>query len=150
MANHYIRMIEYLALPIGVQEAIVTLDELAAILDCTHRNVVLILKRMADMEWLQWLPKRGRGNKSTLTFLKSSEELVLQIAREFVEKKDLRSALDYINRPSLPQLSREHFNEWLFSYFGYRAELKDHKKMDLLRFPLSQAFSVSYTHLRAH
>jgi SgrR family transcriptional regulator len=66
--------------------------------------------------------------------------LVLQSARDFVEKKDLRSALDYINRPSLPQLSREHFNEWLYSYFGYRAELKDHKKIDLLRFPLSQAF----------
>jgi SgrR family transcriptional regulator len=140
MANHYIRLREYLPLPDGVQEAVVTLDELAAILDCTHRNVVLILKRMADMKWLIWSPKRGRSNKSTLTFLTRSEELVLQIARNFVEKKDLRSALDYINRPSLPQLSREHFNEWLYSYFGYRAELKDHKKIDLLRFPLSQAF----------
>ncbi|QGQ95335.1 ABC transporter substrate-binding protein [Paenibacillus psychroresistens] len=140
MANHYIRLREHLSLPEGVQEAIVTLDELAAILDCTHRNVVLILKRLADKQWLIWSPKRGRGNKSTLTFLVKSEELVLQIARNFVEKKDLRSAMDYINRPSLPQLSREHFNEWLFSYFGYRAELKDHKKIDLLRFPLSQAF----------
>jgi SgrR family transcriptional regulator len=43
MANHYIRLREYLPLPDGVQEVIVTLDELAAILDCTHRNVVLIL-----------------------------------------------------------------------------------------------------------
>jgi SgrR family transcriptional regulator len=140
MANHYLRLREYLPLPEGVQEAVVTLDELAAILGCTHRNVVLILKRMADMKWLLWSPKRGRSNKSTLTFLARSEELVLQIARDFVEKKDLRSALDYINRPSLPQLSREHFNEWLYSYFGYRAEFKDHKKIDLLRFPLSQAF----------
>lgn len=140
MANHYIRMREHLPLPDGVFEVIITLDELAIILDCTHRNVALILKRLADLKWLNWSPKRGRGNKSTLTFLKRSEELVLQIARDFVEKKDLRSALDYINRPSLPQLNREHFNEWLFSYFGYRAELKDHKKIDLLRFPLSQAF----------
>lgn len=140
MANHYIRMVEHLALPAGVQDTTITLDELAAILDCTHRNVVLILKRMAEMGWLDWSPKRGRGNKSSLSFLIRSEELVLQIARDFVEKKDLRSALNYINRPSLPQLSREHFNDWLFSYFGYRAELKDHKKMDLLRFPLSQAF----------
>jgi SgrR family transcriptional regulator len=140
MANHYIRLREHLPLPADTQEIQITLDELATILDCTHRNVVLILRRMTDLKWLQWTPKRGRGHKSNLTFLIRSEELVLQIARDFVEKKDLRSALDYINRPSLPQLTREHFNEWLYSYFGYRAELKDHKKVDLLRFPLSQAF----------
>jgi SgrR family transcriptional regulator len=140
MANHYIRLLEHLPLPADKHEIEITLDELAAILDCTHRNVVLILRRMTDLKWLQWAPKRGRGNKSTLTFFARSDELVLQIARDFVEKKDLRSALDYINRPSLPQLTREHFNEWLYSYFGYRAELKDHKKVDLLRFPLSQAF----------
>jgi SgrR family transcriptional regulator len=140
MANHYIRLREHLPLPADTEEIVITLDELAVILDCTHRNVVLILRRMTDLKWLQWTPKRGRGNKSTLTFLARSEELVLQIARDYVEKKDLRSALDYINRPSLPQLTREHFNEWLYSYFGYRAELKDHKKVDLLRFPLSQAF----------
>jgi MarR-like DNA-binding transcriptional regulator SgrR of sgrS sRNA len=140
MANHYIQLREHLPLPADKHEIEITLDELAAILDCTHRNVVLILRRMTDLKWVLWTPKRGRGNKSTLTFLTRSEDLVLQIARDFVEKKDLRSALDYINRPSLPQLTREHFNEWLYSYFGYRAELKDHKKVDLLRFPLSQAF----------
>jgi SgrR family transcriptional regulator len=137
MANHYIRLREHLHLD---AETLITLDELALILDCTHRNVVLILKRMTELKWLQWSPKRGRGNKSTLIFNTRTEDLILEIARDFVEKKDLQSALEYINRPSVPAISREQFNDWLYSYFGYRAELKDRKKIDILRFPLSQPF----------
>jgi SgrR family transcriptional regulator len=140
MAHHYIRLREHLPRHTAAEEVVITLDELADILDCTHRNVVLILKRMSALGWLVWSPKRGRGNKSTLTFLMRSEDMLLDIARDLVEKKDLLGALEYINRPSLPKLCREQFNEWLYGYFGYRAEVKDHKKIDLLRFPLSQPF----------
>ncbi|UUZ92179.1 SgrR family transcriptional regulator [Paenibacillus sp. P25] len=61
LSRHYIRLRESYPHIREEQELLVTLDELAAVLDCTHRNAVLVLKRMAEEGWLKWEPKRGRG-----------------------------------------------------------------------------------------
>lgn len=137
LASHYLRLREHFSEAKESEEIFITVDELADILDCTHRNVLLILNRMSKENWIEWHPKRGRGHRSTLIFLTQAEGLILQLAKNLVEKKDLRGALEQINVSSMPSLIKENFNEWLYSYFGYRTEVKDQRKIDTLRFPLS-------------
>ncbi|MBP1960979.1 ABC transporter substrate-binding protein [Paenibacillus aceris] len=115
-----------------------TLEELAAHLDCTHRNMVLLLKRMQHEEWLTWQPKKGRGNRSTLLFLMRKEHMLLEEAKEFVAKQDLRSALELLQAPEHPAQLREQFQEWLSGQFGFRSELQGQRRTDVLRFPLTQ------------
>ncbi|NOV02222.1 ABC transporter substrate-binding protein [Paenibacillus planticolens] len=115
-----------------------TLEELAAHLDCTHRNMVLLLKRMQQEEWLAWHPKKGRGNRSTLLFLMRKEQMLLDEAKEYVAKQDLKSALELLQAPEHPAQLREQFQEWLSGQFGFHSELQGQRRTDVLRFPLTQ------------
>jgi SgrR family transcriptional regulator len=135
LGKHYIRLREHFSE--SGTEVSVTVEELSDILDCTHRNVLLLLNRMSEVNWLQWNPKSGRGNRSKLVFLVPTEQLILELAKSLVEQKDLRGALEQMNVPSIPPTMKENFNNWLYRYFGYRTEVKDHRKIDTLRFPLS-------------
>ncbi|WP_424767628.1 ABC transporter substrate-binding protein [Paenibacillus sp. sgz302251] len=115
-----------------------TTQELANLLDCTHRNMVLLLKRMQQENWLTWAPKRGRGNRSSLTFLAGLEEIALQEAQEMVRKQDLRSALQLLGQQEESAKLRGQFQDWLSSQFGFHTAVQGKRRTDILRFPLPQ------------
>ncbi|SDN02211.1 DNA-binding transcriptional regulator SgrR of sgrS sRNA, contains a MarR-type HTH domain and a solute-binding domain [Paenibacillus sp. yr247] len=115
-----------------------TLEELAAHLDCTHRNMVLLLKRMQQEHWLTWLPKKGRSNRSTLIFTARKEDILLEEAKELVAKQDLRSALELLHASEHAASLREQFQDWLSGQFGFRSEVQGQRRTDILRFPLMQ------------
>ncbi|MGO4548774.1 ABC transporter substrate-binding protein [Paenibacillus sp. 2TAB23] len=117
----------------------VTTQELANLLDCTHRNMVLLLKRMQQEEWLVWEPKRGRGNRSSLSFLLSKEQVALQEAQEMMQKQDLNAALALLQQNEESPLVRDKFQEWLSGQFGFHSEVQGKRRTDILRFPLPQA-----------
>lgn len=114
-----------------------TLTELAEGLDCTHRNVVFLLGRMGQEGWLEWTPRRGRGNRSKLVFLAASDALRLDEAKELSERGDLKAALQLLQQSGTSML--EPFQDWLTGQFGFRTELRDMKRSDTLRFPLPGA-----------
>jgi SgrR family transcriptional regulator len=115
-----------------------TLEELAAHLDCTHRNMVLLLKRMQQEQWLTWLPKKGRSNRSTLIFNRRKDDILLEEAKELVAKQDLRSALELLQTSEHASPLREQFQDWLSDQFGFRSEVQGLRRTDILRFPLTQ------------
>ncbi|WP_138755592.1 ABC transporter substrate-binding protein [Paenibacillus sinopodophylli] len=116
----------------------VTTQELANLLECTHRNMVLLLKRMQQEEWLVWEPKRGRGNRSALTFLMSKEEVALLEAQEMMHKQDLHAALELLQQIDDSPIVRDQFQEWLSGQFGFHSEVQGKRRTDILRFPLPQ------------
>ena len=116
----------------------ITLEELALHLDCTHRNMVLLLKRMQQEQWLTWLPKKGRGNRSTLIFHARKEDMLLEEAKELVAKQDLHSALELLQAAEHASTLREQFQVWLSGQFGFRSEVQGQRRTDILRFPLTQ------------
>ncbi|KQX69062.1 MULTISPECIES: ABC transporter substrate-binding protein [unclassified Paenibacillus] len=116
----------------------ITLEELALHLDCTHRNMVLLLKRMQQEKWLTWLPKKGRGNRSTLIFHARKEDMLLEEAKELVAKQDLHSALELLQAAEHASTLREQFQVWLSGQFGFRSEVQGQRRTDILRFPLTQ------------
>jgi SgrR family transcriptional regulator len=142
LASHYIRLRERLPHISEHQDHELLLDEIAAMLQCTHRNAAMILNKMNSQGWLQWLPKRGRGNKSIIRFLTPAEDVILLLAKELVERKDLRGALEQMNVSSIPDSLKDHFHGWLNGYFGYSSELRDSKRFDTLRFPLTQPIAT--------
>lgn len=120
----------------------VTLEELAALLFCTTRNVKLLLKRMAELHWITWEPGRGRGNASELTFHVPAGEMISKEAVELVQKGDFKGAIGLINEYGYRYPLKESFVEWLFGYFGYKAEEQGERRLDLLRFPLYRQFDT--------
>ncbi|XEC92645.1 ABC transporter substrate-binding protein [Paenibacillus tarimensis] len=116
----------------------VTLEELASVLDCTPRNVVLLLKRMGSEGWLEWLPKPGRGNRSALRLLLQAEALSIEIAQSLVRRHDLQGAFAHLEAAGVSDAGRAAFRTWLSDYFGYQTEWKNDKRTDSVRFPLRQ------------
>lgn len=114
-----------------------TIGEIADHMDCTRRNAVLVLGKMQRQGWLEWRPIRGRGNKSSLTFHAKTEEVIIRLAQDLVEKKDLRGALAQLNVMQVPASLKDHFHHWLTGQFGPQSEWQNNKRIDILRFPLT-------------
>jgi len=100
--------------------------------------MVLLLKRMQQEQWLSWMPKRGRGNRSLLSFLASKETVALEEAQEMVQKQDLYSALELLEQVDKSPMLRDQFQEWLSGQFGFHSNVQGKRRTDILRFPLPQ------------
>ncbi|MFD0698663.1 ABC transporter substrate-binding protein [Paenibacillus sp. GCM10027628] len=132
----------YLELRAGFEHGVenqaqrVTLEELADKLYCTTRNVKLLLKKMAEQEWISWKPGRGRGNASELTFHVSAEDMISKQAMELAGRGDYKGAIELIHQLGKGESLQDSFIEWLFSNFGYRAVEHEERYKDTLRFPV--------------
>ncbi len=131
LADHYIRLAQ--KTPVG-QQLPIPLEEVANILCCTARNAKLVLKKLAEHNWVHWQPGRGRGNRSLLTLQIAPDDLLYSLAIELVQKGDLPAASalvesyrdDFLALPS-------RFQTWLSSHFGYHVEAREGKAVDTLR-----------------
>jgi len=137
LEHHYLKLREGYPLAGEDEAQYVTLDELAAVLQCTHRNAALLLKKMAARGWLQWSPQRGRGRRSALCFRVPAEDLLLGLMQSLVNRHDLRGAMEQLHVARSEPL-KERFRHWLDGYFGYSSELRGDRRFDTLRFPLAQ------------
>ncbi|HEX7057918.1 MAG TPA: ABC transporter substrate-binding protein [Bacilli bacterium] len=138
LAKYYLQLHSRFPQAAHAQGELVTIDELADLLACTHRNVQLILQRMAERGWIKWEPRRGRGRRSQLLLAAPADRIALDFAKQLVDRHHLRDALEQFNIPEMPQSAGDIFQEWLAGYFGYHPEFKGNKKIDTLRFPVSQ------------
>lgn len=136
--RHYLTLYSHFPAATDRQPLETTTQELADVLGCTHRNMILLLKRMQQEGWLHWQPKRGRANRSLLTFLAGKDELTLQEVQELVDNKDLRSALALLHAADETAPLRSQFQLWLNGQFGFHSEGDGERRLDVLRFPLPQ------------
>ncbi|QGQ97178.1 ABC transporter substrate-binding protein [Paenibacillus psychroresistens] len=113
----------------------ITLQELTDLFECSGRNVNLILRKMEERQWIDWIAGRGRGNRSHMTFLVSRESLVLQIAQEYVEKGDLKQAFAFLEDYAQLPFVKDQFMYWLDTHFGYRTETNNMNVLETLRIP---------------
>lgn len=100
----------------------VTLEDLAQALYCTVRNAKLILRKLVDEGWVQWLPGRGRGNYSRITFLAGKEEFLLNLVVELAKSGDYRQAFQTLGAYGSGTQAKEQFLDWLNGHFGYKKE----------------------------
>ncbi|RRJ64063.1 ABC transporter substrate-binding protein [Paenibacillus oralis] len=122
----------------GDSAAGVTLDELAAALDCTHRNALTIIRNMEERGWIGWQSRRGRGARSVLRFLAKAEEIAAESVMQAIRRKDVRQAIEDIRRHAGTSSLQDQLQGWLLSYFGYHAETRRDRQIDTLRLPVRQ------------
>lgn len=123
------------------QPHVITLAEVAHILFCTPRNATLTLNKMQKYGWLSWQPGRGRGNRSNLICVIRPDDLVLSIAKEWVQKGEIRPAEAVIAeyKADMPGLW-EAYARWMSSHFGiHRAE--ETGTVDILRLSVDRPFA---------
>ncbi|WP_040209231.1 ABC transporter substrate-binding protein [Neobacillus jeddahensis] len=108
-----------------------TMEQIAAILFCTPRNAKYILTRLADVKWLIFSSGKGRGHKSSITFLMLPEQVILKEADQLMATGGISTILDLISMYKGDLDGKKIISDWLNRYFGYQRGI-----IDSLRFPL--------------
>jgi SgrR family transcriptional regulator len=114
----------------------VTMAELAQALFCTQRNVKIILTKMTNSNWVRFVPGRGRGHASELTFLAKKEEILMREAQERVRAGEVEKAFELVKQYGEGPLVKEQFLEWLSCYFGYQVEDHNDRYIETLKLPV--------------
>ncbi|WP_312114569.1 SgrR family transcriptional regulator [Brevibacillus reuszeri] len=133
IAQHYLHLRQHFVGRQENEQQEVTLAELAAVFFCTIRNAKMIIKQLAEQEWIEWMPGRGRGNVSRIVFLRSVEQVVVSIAKAHVAQGDLDKAMRLLGEPMTPLRAKERFLDWLSGQFGFRTEEIEKRTRDTLR-----------------
>ncbi|MHA6480700.1 ABC transporter substrate-binding protein [Paenibacillus sp. strain BS8-2] len=133
--RHYIALRRAYSSVADGEAVLATTFELAELLECTTRNMVMILKRMERDGWIRWESKRGRGNRSELVFLVPLDYMLLEEAKELVARGDLLAGFDTLQTTD-GSAARDTFQDWLAGQFGFRTQVDGKRRTDTLRFPL--------------
>ncbi|MHA7582285.1 ABC transporter substrate-binding protein [Paenibacillus vandeheii] len=110
----------------------VTMEQVTGLLDCSRRNAQLVLSKLMESGYLRWIPGRGRGNVSRMSFQISISDLLAAKARQLVEKEHLNEAWRLIES-SGTQRMKDDFADWLERQLGFLRT--DGEEREVLRFP---------------
>ncbi|MBL4829452.1 MAG: SgrR family transcriptional regulator [Aliivibrio sp.] len=73
------------------------LHVISEVLFCTRRNTRMVINKMVEEGWVEWIPAVGRGKSSRLNFIRSNDEVNLELATRHVEDGRLDQALITLN-----------------------------------------------------
>ncbi|MDT3424743.1 MarR-like DNA-binding transcriptional regulator SgrR of sgrS sRNA [Paenibacillus forsythiae] len=132
---HFMRLAAALESPGRPEEPIrVTIEQLSGLLCCTPRNVKFILRRLEEKGLISWKPGRGRGHASSLSFLRSSEEILEEHFRELLAQGNMKEAIELIGTL---EASSHHLRERLWTelnrQMGFHSEPETPSGQDVLR-----------------
>ncbi len=82
------------AFEVGHQHA-VTLSDVAERFFSSPRHTRSILKHLSQAEWITWVPRAGRNQRSTLIRLLSEGEVKRRIASQWVKEGKYDRALEF-------------------------------------------------------
>ncbi|WP_342555783.1 ABC transporter substrate-binding protein [Paenibacillus sp. FSL R7-0652] len=117
----------------------ITLAELAVLLDCTHRNTLTIIKKMAALGWIHWHSQRGRGRRSTLSLLVPADQIAAEYMMGAMNRRELQEAADQVRAFSNSTSMHHALNQWLLGYSGHHTEAgANNEPIDTLRLPVRQ------------
>lgn len=110
----------------------VTMEQVTELLDCSRRNAQLVLNKLTESGYLTWIPGRGRGNVSRMSFNVSVSDLLAAKAKQLVENEQLNEAWRLIDS-SGTQRMKDDFTDWLERQLGILRT--DGEEREVLRFP---------------
>ncbi|WP_413111834.1 SgrR family transcriptional regulator [Thaumasiovibrio sp. DFM-14] len=91
----------------------VTVSELVDVLQCTRRNVRMVMGKLSDENWIDWSPAVGRGKLSQLRFLVTDEALIQADVVASIQEGKFEKAL------TLLENDRQKFAAAISSQLGY-------------------------------
>lgn len=120
---------------------VISKNEIASILFCSSRNVHLILQKWIQEGYVDWESQRGRGKKSTLTFLKSLDEAATLHVEKLIKKEKVKEAMGFVMQKKFPHELKESLMSTLQKVFGIHHVENQEEMNDILHIPLQHGLS---------
>jgi SgrR family transcriptional regulator len=113
-----------------------TTTEIATMLSCSYRNAKIIIRKLQEAGWIDWIPGRGRGNYSSIKLLRDLNLLVIEKAKKMATSSSIDESLNFLGRYRVSDNEQRDFLEWLFySLMNEKNNLPVDDQMDRLQFP---------------
>jgi SgrR family transcriptional regulator len=133
-STHYLCLAAALDPAFIIQQPIpVTIEQLTGILCCTPRNVKFILRKLEEQRFITWIPGRGRGNRSQLTFLRSMDEVLEEKFQDMVSKGRIKPAIELIGQHQVNEPLKERLLGILDKQMGFWSEPGSTSGQEVLR-----------------
>ncbi|CAM4005179.1 ABC transporter substrate-binding protein [Cohnella lubricantis] len=133
--EHFLRLYSRLG-EAGVGEPFpVSREQLVDILGCTLRHVPLILRKLSERRWIDWVPGRGRGHLSSLTFRISRDQLIGLEATELLAQGRVAEAIQWMRDEVRDESVSARFLQLLQKHFGLVTDRTKPIAADTLRVP---------------
>jgi SgrR family transcriptional regulator len=97
---------------------------------------------MIELNWIRFVPGRGRGHASTLTFLLHKKELLQQETKELVMQGEVETAFQLVKEFGESSFGKEQFLEWLSHYFGYEVDEQPDRYIETLKLPIYRSINT--------
>ncbi|QOR67818.1 SgrR family transcriptional regulator [Cytobacillus suaedae] len=97
LIEYYIRLLMTLADGEVFRSIKMTRPQVSQVLDCTERNAILVLAKMEENQWIEREVGRGRGNVSTITFLKTVDEMLEEYDKVELTQTDIETIIHILN-----------------------------------------------------
>ncbi|WP_105902073.1 SgrR family transcriptional regulator [Vibrio gangliei] len=79
------------------EDCAIQLEELTDILCCTRRNTRIVLNKLAEEGWIEWVPAAGRGKLSQLIFKRNKVDVSENLAKRYLEEGKIEHALSVLD-----------------------------------------------------
>ncbi|WP_017187702.1 ABC transporter substrate-binding protein [Alkalibacillus haloalkaliphilus] len=99
----------------------VSRHEISIELECSERNVIHVLNKMEEKQWIKAVRGKGRGNATSITFLKTLEEMFERFEKYSPKTEDIERLI--LMFEDYPQLNESHqlINKFINKLFGTEA-----------------------------
>ncbi|GGP13262.1 ABC transporter substrate-binding protein [Oceanobacillus neutriphilus] len=111
-----------------------TIADLAISFQCSERHTKTIIHHLADKQWITWQVSQGRGKKPAITLHFDKEIILLEQAKEWIEKENYQKGFTIVHQVSAAY--KEKFRTWFQQQVGITQILSDNNaSLDMLRYP---------------
>ncbi|MCU9614359.1 ABC transporter substrate-binding protein [Caldibacillus lycopersici] len=118
LIEYYLYLFAKFSKCIAFQKVILTRSKISNELQCTERTVTNILNKMVDKKWIIRNKGEGRGNSTTIIFLKTIEEMLDYFESESPTYDDMMRIISLFEINSLSYEKEQVYSSLISKLFG--------------------------------
>lgn len=145
LIEHYIRLFTVFSQCRPFQLVKLTRNEISKELHCTERTVTNLLNKMADENWIERKKGEGRGNITTIIFLKTIEEMFSMYEGYSPKYSDIARLSSILEEYDLLNEQGQILSEFILKFFGLKinpssVDNEDEDEYEHLKIPYFRSF----------
>lgn len=122
LIEYYLHLFTMFSKCVAFQEVKLTRNEISKELQCSERTVTNILNKMVDKKWIKRNKGEGRGNVTTIIFLKTIEEMFDYFESQSPKLDDILRLISLLENKALYNEKEQVYSGMILKLFGLKVD----------------------------
>ncbi|RXJ04556.1 hypothetical protein DS745_04005 [Anaerobacillus alkaliphilus] len=133
LIEYYIELFAEFASTKALEPVKVTRTAISEVLRCSERNVIHIVKKMEEKQWISREQGKGRGNVTTIIFLKTIENMLQDFEDSSPRHQDIERFISLLDHKHL--LKGQLLDRFILRLFGVGEKKSEREEYEILKIP---------------